>query len=110
MTGEIGTIPDLFDAVEPEPAPRLPQTAADALALLDEWVERDWIRALDHAFATFVCTMVREQGEQPVAMLALLSAMVSHQVGRGHVCLDVRHLCRATEPTLVLPPEGVGSL
>jgi exodeoxyribonuclease V alpha subunit len=110
MTGESGTIADLFDAVEPEPAPRLPQTAADALALLDEWVERDWIRALDHAFATFVCTMVREQGEQPVAMLALLSAMVSHQVGRGHVCLDVRHLCRATEPTLVLPPEGVGSL
>ena len=76
MTGESGTIADLFDAVEPEPAPRLPQTAADALALLDEWVERDWIRALDHAFATFVCTMVREQGEQPVAMLALLSAMV----------------------------------
>lgn len=109
MTGESGTIPDLFDAVEPEPA-RLPETAADALKLLDDWVECDWIRALDHAFATFVCTIVREQGEQPTAMLAMLAAMVSHQVGRGHVCLDVHHLCHATEPTLVLPPEGTDSL
>lgn len=109
MTGESGTIQDLFDALEPEPA-RVPRTAADALALLDEWVEREWIRALDHAFAAFVCTMVREQGEQPPAMLALVAAMVSHQVGRGHVCLDLQHLCRAAEPTLVLPPEGGDSL
>ncbi len=109
MTGESGYIQDLFDAVEPEPA-RLPRTAEEALALLDEWVEREWLRALDHAFAGFVCNIAREQDEQPSAMLALLAAMVSHQVGRGHVCLDVRHLCQATEPTLVLPPEGVGLL
>lgn len=111
MTGESGTIQDLFDGIEPEPEPgRVPGTDAEALALLDDWVERDWIRALDHAFATFVCTMVREHGEQPPAMLALVVAMVSHQVGRGHVCLDVEHLCRAAEPTLVLPPEGGDSL
>ncbi|MDL0431807.1 exodeoxyribonuclease V subunit alpha [Marinobacter sp. TBZ242] len=106
MTGESGYIADLFD-VAPAPTPR---TAAEALALLDDWVEREWVRALDHAFADFICTIVREHGEQPSAMLALLAAMVSHQVGRGHVCLDVRHLCQATEPTLVLPPEGAGSL
>ena len=109
MTGGSGYIQDLFDTAVVEPAP-LPRTAAEALALLDDWVERDWIRALDHAFAAFVCKIVDEQGEQPSAMLALLAAMASHQVGRGHVCLDVRHLCQATEPTLVLPPEGVGSL
>lgn len=109
MTGESGYIQDLFDVASAEP-PALPGNASEALALLDDWVEREWIRALDHAFAAFVCDMVGEQGEQPSAMLALLTAMVSHQVGRGHVCLDVRHLCQATEPTLVLPPEGVGSL
>ncbi|NMT63065.1 exodeoxyribonuclease V subunit alpha [Marinobacter orientalis] len=109
MKGESGYIPDLFDTVAAEAAV-LPVTSTEALALLDEWVERDWIRALDHAFAAFVCNIVHEQGEQPSAMLALLAAMVSHQVGRGHVCLDVRHLCRDTEPTLVLPPEGAGSL
>lgn len=109
MTGESGYIQDLFDAVPEEPV-ALPVTATEALALLDEWVERDWIRALDHAFAAFVCNIAGEQGEQPSAMLALLAAMVSHQVGRGHVCLDIRHLCQATEPTLVLPPEGGGSL
>lgn len=102
MTGESGYIQDLFDA---EPA-ALPKTATGALALLDDWVERDWIRALDHAFAAFVCNIVSEREEQPTAMLALLAAMVSHQVGRGHVCLDIKHLCQATEPTLVLPPEG----
>ena len=109
MTGESGYIQDLFDAVPPEPT-ALPESATEALALLDDWVERDWIRALDHAFAAFVCNIVSEQGEQPSAMLALLAAMVSHQVGRGHVCLDIKHLCQATEPTLVLPPEGGGTL
>ncbi|PXX92429.1 exodeoxyribonuclease V subunit alpha [Marinobacter vulgaris] len=109
MIGESGYIQDLFDTPPAEP-PTVPQTAAEALALMDDWVERDWIRALDHAFAAFVCNIVGEQGEQPSHMLALLAAMVSHQVGRGHVCLDIRHLCRDTEPTLVLPSEGVASL
>ncbi len=106
MTGESGYIQDLFDAV---PASS-PTTAEAALALLDDWVEREWIRALDHAFAGFVCSIVAEEGEQPSVMLALLAALVSHQVGRGHVCLDITHLCRDTEPTLVLPPEGAESL
>jgi len=109
MSEESGYIPDLFDTA-PSQRAQVPRTAAEALALLDDWVERDWIRALDHAFANFICTMVGEQKEQPSARLALLAAMVSHQVGRGHVCLDVHHLCHATEPTLVLPPEGAGAL
>ncbi|MEP1216913.1 MAG: exodeoxyribonuclease V subunit alpha [Marinobacter sp.] len=109
MTGESGYIQDLFDAPPAQPA-TAPENVTEALALLDDWVEREWIRALDHAFAAFVCNIVSEQGEQPSAMLALLAAMVSHQVGRGHVCLDIKHLCQSTEPTLVLPPEGVGSL
>ncbi|MCL7942416.1 exodeoxyribonuclease V subunit alpha [Marinobacter sp. ATCH36] len=109
MIGESGTMQDLFDTVPEEPA-SLPGNAQQALALLDDWVERSWIRALDHAFAAFVCNMVGDNGEKPSTMLALLAAMVSHQVGRGHVCLDIRQLCIDTEPTLVLPPEGGGAL
>ncbi|MDI9246341.1 exodeoxyribonuclease V subunit alpha [Marinobacter sp. CHS3-4] len=105
-----GEIPDLFD--EPEPLaeaailPQLPATAQDMLTLLDRWVELNWLRALDHAFAAFVCELLEENGERPAPELALLAATVSHQVGRGHVCLDLRQLCDDPEATLVLPPEG----
>jgi exodeoxyribonuclease V alpha subunit len=77
-----------------------------ALEMLDHWVELDWLRALDHAFAEFVCTLCAENNDPPTGQLAVLAAMVSHQVGRGHVCLDIRQLCADAEATLVLPPEG----
>jgi exodeoxyribonuclease V alpha subunit len=83
----------------------------DALGLLDNWVELSWLRALDHAFAEFVCTLSAQGGPSeesvpPAPELAILAAMVSHQVGRGHVCLDISQLCENAEATLVLPPEG----
>ena len=79
----------------------------EALELLDSWVELGWLRALDHAFAKFVCTV---SSDPPTPGLAILTAMVSHQVGRGHVCLDIRQLCEDAEATLVLPPEGAAQL
>jgi exodeoxyribonuclease V alpha subunit len=87
----------------------------EALSLLDRWVELGWLRALDHAFAEFVCTLSAEDfaGEKmsaPNAQLAILAALVSHQVGRGHVCLDLDQLCQNAEATLVLPPEGAAQL
>ena len=95
-------------------------SVSDALALLDNWVELGWLRALDHAFAEFVCTLsaensaaenpAAENNEAPTAQLAVLTAMVSHQVGRGHVCLDIGQLCQDAEATLVLPPEGAAQL
>ena len=82
-------------------------TSADStLKMLDHWVELDWLRALDHAFAEFVCTLCAENNDTPTGQLAVLAAMVSHQVGRGHVCLDISQLCDDAEATLVLPPEG----
>jgi len=83
----------------------------EALGLLDNWVELGWLRALDHAFAEFVCKLSAqggssEESDQPAPELAILAAMVSHQVGRGHVCLDISQLCENAEATLVLPPEG----
>ncbi len=80
------------------------------LKMLDHWVELDWLRALDHAFAEFVCTLSKENNDLPTGQLAVLAAMVSHQVGRGHVCLDIGQLCADAEATLVLPPEGAAQL
>jgi exodeoxyribonuclease V alpha subunit len=77
-----------------------------ALNMLDKWVELGWLRSLDHAFAEFVCTLSSENNDTPTGQLAVLAGMVSHQVGRGHVCLDVSQLCADAEATLVLPPEG----
>ncbi|WP_150912083.1 exodeoxyribonuclease V subunit alpha [Marinobacter halotolerans] len=91
----------------------------DALGLLDRWVDLGWLRALDHAFAEFVCTLSSqasaettpgEKTSAPNAQLAILAALVSHQVGRGHVCLDLGQLCQDAEATLVLPPEGTARL
>ncbi len=107
--GRYGDMADLFDQPESEPQsgnPALPNNANDMLRLLDEWVELGWLRSLDHAFARFVCELSQENNEQPTVELALLAAMVSHQVGRGHVCLDLRQLCDDPDGTLVLPPEG----
>ncbi|TGN39230.1 exodeoxyribonuclease V subunit alpha [Marinobacter confluentis] len=81
-----------------------------ALKMLDYWVELGWLRALDHAFAEFVCTISAENNDAPTGQLAVLAAMVSHQVGRGHVCLDLSHLCADAEATLVMPPEGAAKL
>lgn len=109
MTGEYGDIQDLFDAAgEPESMPAaMPGSVPGALALLNQWVELEWIRALDHAFAEFVCTTVTEHQEIPTPELALLAALASHQVGRGHVCLDLGQLCDSADDTLALPPEEV---
>ena len=90
-------------------------SVGSALNLLDNWVELDWLRALDHAFAEFVCTLSAENlpeghNDAPTGQLAVLAAMVSHQVGRGHVCLDISQLCQDAEATLVLPPEGTAQL
>jgi exodeoxyribonuclease V alpha subunit len=87
--------------------PASPMASAESLLLvLDRWVEQGWLRALDQAFAAFLKDTLAEQGEQPAPELLLLAALVSHQVGRGHVCLDVAQLCGQPAETLVLPPEG----
>ena len=87
--------------------PANPMASAESLMrVLDRWVEQGWLRALDQAFAAFLKDTLTEQGEQPAPELLLLAALVSHQVGRGHVCLDLEQLCGHPADTLVLPPEG----
>lgn len=78
---------------------------ASLLALLDAWAARGWLRSLDAAFARF---LAREAEEAP-ALLLLAAALASHQLGRGHACLDLADTLGDPGFALSLPPEGEGS-
>ena len=83
-----------------------PFTDADAMErLLARWQAEDWIRPLDREFAGVIRTLIEEQGEQPEPLLILLATLVSHQVGRGHVCIDLGTLLGDASQILSLPPE-----
>ncbi|ATJ81538.1 exodeoxyribonuclease V subunit alpha [Halomonas beimenensis] len=75
---------------------------ASLFALLDRWVERGWLRSLDRAFAAFLHREVSEASPLPL----LAAALASHQLGRGHVCLDLAQTLAAPDLALSLPPEG----
>ncbi len=73
----------------------------DLFNLVDEWVERGWCRPLDRAFARF---LHQHQPDSP-ALVLLAALLVSHQLGRGHICLDLQAALEAPDTTLCLPPE-----
>nr|WP_145549579.1 exodeoxyribonuclease V subunit alpha [Variovorax boronicumulans] len=87
--------PDLFDA----PAPPL-DDCATLLADLGEWVEHGWLRELDRSFALFLHELDPAAG----APLLLAAALASHQLGRGHVCLDLQAALADSPASLSLPP------
>ena len=72
------------------------------LALLERWAGHGWLRALDAAFAAF---LAREEPAAP-PLLILAAALASHQLGRGHACLDLAHTLADPGFALSLPPEG----
>src|SRR5690554_2071543 len=88
--------PDIALAQTPE--------ALSAEAVLDRlaaWEEAGWLRLLDLQFARF---LLAEKPE--VSGLCLLAAaLASHQLGRGHVCLDLAATLEGPTRTLNLPPE-----
>ncbi|GAA4880172.1 exodeoxyribonuclease V subunit alpha [Ferrimonas pelagia] len=87
-------LPDLHSSIATLSAPVLPQ--------LDAYVELRWLRALDLAFARLLAA---EAPDTPDPVL-LCAALASHQLGRGHICLDLTGLLGAPEALLSLPPEG----
>ncbi|AZE46451.1 Exodeoxyribonuclease V alpha chain [Pseudomonas chlororaphis] len=97
-------IEDLLTPLEPQPQPDLAPLvrSADLLLLLDRWVERGWLRALDKAFVGFLHEL-EPQGDPLVLMAA---ALTSHQLGHGHVCLDLFETLKEPDFALSLPPEG----
>lgn len=76
--------------------------AADLVQLLERWVERGWLRALDKAFVGFL----HEIDPQADPLVLLAAALTSHQLGHGHVCLDLFETLKAPDFALSLPPEG----
>ncbi|WP_416311124.1 exodeoxyribonuclease V subunit alpha [Pseudomonas sp. W03] len=78
------------------------KTAGEMLELIGRWAERGWLRELDRAFATFLVERVADA--HPLLILA--AALASHQLGRGHVCLDLAATLADSRFALSLPPEG----
>ncbi|SFR62042.1 DNA helicase/exodeoxyribonuclease V, alpha subunit [Marinobacter daqiaonensis] len=102
---------DPIPQVSPEPSQRVVD-ASEALAepetileLLSRWRAADWIRPLDVEFARLIRSLSGEQGEEAPPLLLLLAALTSHQVGRGHVCVDLGELMRDAGQVVALPPE-----
>ncbi|WP_324728350.1 exodeoxyribonuclease V subunit alpha [Pseudomonas chlororaphis] len=97
-------IEDLLTPLQPQPQSDLAPLvrSADLLLLLDRWVERGWLRALDKAFVGFLHEL-EPQGDPLVLMAA---ALTSHQLGHGHVCLDLFETLKEPDFALSLPPEG----
>ncbi|PFG10582.1 exodeoxyribonuclease V subunit alpha [Marinobacter sp. LV10MA510-1] len=88
------------------PDNRLALQHTDALLeQLDAWQQAGWIRPLDVRFAQLIRDLSDEQGNTPAPLVLLLAALVSHQVGRGHVCVDLATLMADATTTLSLPPE-----
>ena len=85
----------------PASATQLDSSAA-LLQLLDDWLANGWLRALDRAFAGFLL----EQAPETSPAVLLAAALVSHQLGHGHVCLDLAATRAEPDFALSLPPEG----
>ena len=72
------------------------------LELLANWSDQGWLRPLDLALARFFA----ELDPQAPPLLLLAAALVSHQLGQGHVCLDFGSTLANPDFALALPPEG----
>ncbi|MCA7012390.1 exodeoxyribonuclease V subunit alpha [Dickeya dadantii] len=70
--------------------------------LLDQWVECGWLRELDRALVRFL----HQECPDASPLLLLGAALVSYQLGRGHVCLDLEATLADSGFSLALPPEG----
>ena len=69
---------------------------------VQQWVEVGWLRALDRALVQFLLDM--QPHAEPLVLLA--AALTSHQLGHGHVCLDLAETLHNPDASLSLPPEG----
>lgn len=71
-------------------------------ALMARWSQHGWLRVLDAAFADFLA----DEAPDAPPLLLLAAALASHQLGRGHPCLDLEQTLADPGFALSLPPEG----
>ena len=76
-------------------------SAREVLGLLREWADAGWLRELDGVFAAFLAREVPDADPR----LLLAAALASHQLGRGHACLDLAEVLRDPAQVLALPPD-----
>lgn len=74
----------------------------ELFALLSTWSERGWLRELDRALAQ----LFAELDPDASPLLLLGAALASHQLGQGHICLDLAATLANPDFVLSLPPEG----
>lgn len=74
---------------------------SELIALLAAWSERGWLRELDLALAQFFAEL--DPAASPLLILG--AALASHQLGKGHVCLDLEATLADPDFALSLPPE-----
>ncbi|BBO87166.1 exodeoxyribonuclease V subunit alpha [Desulfosarcina ovata] len=78
------------------------RTDENLMDLFDVWVEQGWATPLDRAFVRF---LQAQQPESPEPLL-LAAGLASYQLGRGHICLDLKAVLDDPDGVLSWPPEG----
>lgn len=77
------------------------------LAILRQWVDLEWLRALDLALVHLLAEEARASDAPADPLLLMAIALASHQLGRGHVCLDLATMRQqGYNELLSLPPEN----
>ncbi|MDX5406211.1 MAG: exodeoxyribonuclease V subunit alpha [Chromatiaceae bacterium] len=71
-------------------------------ALLQRWVERRWLRALDAQLPQ----TLHQLSKEPNPLIWLLCALLCHQYGRGHSCILLSDLVDDPDGLLSLPPQN----
>lgn len=69
---------------------------------LSGWLRLGWVRPIDDSFARFI----ESYAMAPSPLLRLTATLVSHQLGRGHPCLDLTKLLKDPDRVLALPPDS----
>jgi len=76
----------------------------DMLGILQSWSDAGWIRAVDLQFAKQLTKLAPISDPTDVDSALLLLALLSHQVGRGHVCVELPDLLSEPNSRLAIPP------
>ncbi|RUO69082.1 exodeoxyribonuclease V subunit alpha [Pseudidiomarina salinarum] len=77
----------------------------DVMQELERWHQHGWLRALDLNFGRYL----QQKAPADAPLVWLLGALTSHQLGRGHPCLDIQLLAQDADSYLLLPPEQATS-
>ncbi|WP_166836446.1 exodeoxyribonuclease V subunit alpha [Rheinheimera pleomorphica] len=92
---------DLF-ASQAKPKAGVLEDLTQMQALLQRWVERRWLRALDAQLPQ----TLHQLSAEPNPLIWLLCALLCHQYGRGHSCILLSDLVDDPDGLLSLPPQN----